>query len=518
MITPLAATRIAPGLALTLLLAWPGHAQLVTFTNETAYLNALSNATYGIVVEGFEDEGAWGHVRSSISGGFQTAAAVTNNLVIWQSNSPNNSVTTGTGAAFRGSYGLYSYPHGDYAHGYADGLRIRSLYPLFAVGGWFDTNTGGAQIRIDLDGDPVDFNQNLLISYGPFFYGVIDTTGFNQVLVEETEGAADDQKLMFADEFAFAAFTTSSWNAPRTFTEAFSGAANPAAPSEARWTWLWDSAATVAHSAAFAVNDGENIIKVTTDADDISRFTSAYLYCEHDIDESQETTISGNLYGQDAGDVLLHTTRPAYDNYASVIDVNGASFSVDYQLGGTFFFAIVLANGSRYALADSVTSFSAADVATASSAPIDAPVTEWRTILYAGGTPGQKMRLADTPGFLSADQLRSVRSVGLYVPPRSAPCRFDNLSLTGFKAASDTSPFRVTGLETTGDGIRISWAARPGHTYFVEENPAFAGQAFTDTAAVATPLEPLAETATAVIGDAGTAATQRRYRVRTILP
>ena len=268
-----------------------------------------------------------------------------------------------------------------------------------------------------------------------------------------------------------------------TFTEPFNGYAAPTSVTNAGWNLISDTANPVYSPADFATDNGTNVIKITASNDPDGHFTSAYVYIEHDIDQFanfgpyHETTLSGNLNGQDAGDVLLTTAKPATANYATTVDINGATFSVDYAFGTAFGsggvgrFAIVLSTGGRYAMDSSfLSSFPWTNIVHKTSDPVDAPTTEWRTVLAGGGAGGQRLRLADTPQFLSSNQLASVAAVGVYIYPAgdTIPSRLDNFRLANFHAAADLSPFVINSVSTQGNDIEISWLARGGRSYEVQ--------------------------------------------------
>lgn len=146
---------------------------------------------------------------------------MTSQGIIWESNFPDppaeNQITTGSGPARSGLYGVFDPEHG-YATGtvnqcdvdnppehclHKDGFTGRWLASgrtLHAVGGYFTGAAlpqlamildGGA--RIDLGGAPNDFQ----------FYGVIDTNGFETFRIEERDGKLGQARYVFADDFTF---------------------------------------------------------------------------------------------------------------------------------------------------------------------------------------------------------------------------------------------------------------------------------------------------------------------------
>lgn len=233
--------------------------------------------------------------------------------------------------------------------------------------------------------------------------------------------------------------------APFDYLEDFEGHADPSPAATAGWSLATDTDAPATVTAAFANNDDLNVTKLTAANDTTSLFDSTYFYHEHDI-AAGEVVTQGNFAGQDAGDFLLTTTKPATDFGATSIDLRGATFHVDHQHGQeftsrpVFWFAIVLADGSRWTADDSIATTGGDAMLTSSSDPITT-ATEFRRILDAGGAAGQRLRLADTPSLLTEAQLMDVREVGLYTRPVTAgvPARFDNFRLEGYDLTTATT-------------------------------------------------------------------------------
>ena len=154
-------------------------------------------------------------MRTSIVDGFHTAPSIESQGIVWTSNTSASAVTTSSGAAQSGDWGLFSFPHGDFSgpdhsDDVGDGFAGSSTSTLFGVGGWIDTNTPFAALSLFIDGNKVDFG-NLpgggdadVLGTAARFFGVIDTAGFNGFLFQETEGTFDDQKFIFADDFTIA--------------------------------------------------------------------------------------------------------------------------------------------------------------------------------------------------------------------------------------------------------------------------------------------------------------------------
>lgn len=190
-----------------------GTVAITTYTNQFAFLNALSALGHTIFLEGFEDDMVWGDVRTTISGGQHTAPEHFNQGITWTANNLDSEITTGDGPPWRGQWGFFTLPHGSYATGdncdqpvnCGDGWRGLGDGRLVAIGGWVETNTPYAGINMFLDGDmnaPIDFNVTLGTQYQ--FVGIITPQGFEQFEFRETEGVSEEQKFIFGDHFFFA--------------------------------------------------------------------------------------------------------------------------------------------------------------------------------------------------------------------------------------------------------------------------------------------------------------------------
>jgi len=181
------------------------------YTDETAFVGAISG--YTSFEEGFEDDGAWELSREP-----EAVASVASQGVTWASNHPANEITTGSGAAQTGGFGIYSNPHGDQdvpnpTDFIEDGFSGTSGDTLVAVGGWF-TGFFGSKIQLVVDGDeanPIDLG-TLDSTYK--FYGAVVDAGFTTFEVREIEGTWEDQKFIFADDFTLAVAAVGGNNPP----------------------------------------------------------------------------------------------------------------------------------------------------------------------------------------------------------------------------------------------------------------------------------------------------------------
>ena len=197
---------------------------------EATYLAKLGELGYSSFQEGFEDDVTWGSVREPVAAPFVISQGVK-----WESNHPDppasNNITTGTGPARTGFWGVYDPDHG-YATGtaaecdidnpppeclYKDGFtgtREAGESTLYGVGGYF---TGAAQpsLSIILDGGiPIGLGRVFVGDHQ--FFGVIDTAGFGSFRVEENDGKVGQTRLVFGDDFTFG--TTPSDTAPPQVT------------------------------------------------------------------------------------------------------------------------------------------------------------------------------------------------------------------------------------------------------------------------------------------------------------
>jgi hypothetical protein len=210
------------------------RAEPVVYLDQEAYLNALTSLEYDAIHEGFEDDTAWGSVRSTIAGGTFTAPGITNLGVTWTANNLSSEITTGQGPAHCGTWGFYSRPHGSYENpdpgtdcfvpgDCGDGVRGAAVNgEFYAIGGWWDTNTPFAKLGLFLGNypdNPVDFGEtcvppgsedcfdNAIIGTSQEFFGVIEPAGFTKFEFRELEGKLEpgggDVKFIFSDDFYF---------------------------------------------------------------------------------------------------------------------------------------------------------------------------------------------------------------------------------------------------------------------------------------------------------------------------
>lgn len=182
-------------LLLAALAAFAGDAasaQPVVFTDERAFLAALPALGGGTITEGFEGP-EWDGVRTSATGSAHTAGAVTSHGVTWTA---LHAVTTGDSA---GSHGWAIFDH---VGGDPDGLAATSQNLLYAVGGWFWTNTPVTDLTILVDGVRVNGATVGIDTVGRFL-GVIAPAGFTRFEIRDLESSPLDIRHWFADDFTF---------------------------------------------------------------------------------------------------------------------------------------------------------------------------------------------------------------------------------------------------------------------------------------------------------------------------
>ena len=141
----------------------------VAYTDQAAFLSALTGMGLTYFHEGFEVDAVWGLTRSP-----NTATSIVNLGINWTSNNLSSGLTTSSGAAHTGNWGVYSSPHGSYTNPdpgancfnpgeCGDGLRGEAVSGMiYGIGGWFDTNTPFAKLGMFIGvypNNPVGFGE-----------------------------------------------------------------------------------------------------------------------------------------------------------------------------------------------------------------------------------------------------------------------------------------------------------------------------------------------------------------------
>jgi hypothetical protein len=199
------------------LTACTGGPQIFSCWQEASFVAKSIELGFSGFQEGFEDDAAWGTARSP-----DTAPSISSMGILWETNHPDppagNEITTGSGPARTGQYGVW-----DAAHGYATGTTVQcdiddpppeclfhdgftgtnelGARTLHGVGG-FITGTTGANVAIVLDGTG-QIGIGPLPDPGHHFFGVIDAgaQGFTSFEFRELDGKVGQERRIFGDDF-----------------------------------------------------------------------------------------------------------------------------------------------------------------------------------------------------------------------------------------------------------------------------------------------------------------------------
>jgi hypothetical protein len=194
------------------LTACTGGPQTFTCWHENSYLAKLSELGYNNAFQESFEGVVWDVARSP-----STAPSVQSKGVIWTTNHPGtNEITTGSGPARTGVWGVYDPTHGvvtgTVAECDVDNPPVHCLHydgfsgsmpgpdVLYGVGGFISGFTG-ANVDIILDGTPHNVGK---VSAGFHFMGVIDTAGFNNFEYRELAGKVGQFLYIFGDDFTIA--------------------------------------------------------------------------------------------------------------------------------------------------------------------------------------------------------------------------------------------------------------------------------------------------------------------------
>ena len=210
--------------------ACSGGPQIFTCWKEAAFAAKAAELGQPSFFEGFENDDPWGVARSP-----DTALSVSSRGFTWQANvidathfdpppappPPPNHITTGSGPARSGSYGVFDLDHG-YATGtpaqcdtttplahclFHDGFTIvrePGSKPLHGGGGYF-TGISGARVAIILDGDIANpLGGGRIFVGGHQFFGVIDAgpTSLEEIQFRELDGKIGQVLSIFGDDFS----------------------------------------------------------------------------------------------------------------------------------------------------------------------------------------------------------------------------------------------------------------------------------------------------------------------------
>ena len=213
--------------------ACEGGPQVFTCWKEAEFLALAVSLGHPSFQEGFEDDAVWGVTRSPAR-----VPTVSSLGFEWRANDfdsthfdpppalppPPNELTTGSGPARTGDWGIYDPEHG-FATGtefecdvdmpddhclYHDGWTIKreTGSSLFYGAGGYITGMFGANIAIIVDGDLLNpIGGGKLASGGFQFFGVIDVgpVGFTEIQFRETDGKVGQALFVWADDFTLLA-------------------------------------------------------------------------------------------------------------------------------------------------------------------------------------------------------------------------------------------------------------------------------------------------------------------------
>jgi hypothetical protein len=169
-------------------------ANVYTFTDQTAYLNAV--ASYNQIYEDFENGTVWPKSNE----GDATVSSVTSQGINW---SGNDGILTGrNGYYLNPTYYVFDNETG-LSEDNADAIFLSSSLTLFGVGGYFTNSIGAYDIHFDIDGSEVFDNTFTKDWVDWTFLGILDTDGFTTAKIYSN----DNDGNWFADNFTLATST-----------------------------------------------------------------------------------------------------------------------------------------------------------------------------------------------------------------------------------------------------------------------------------------------------------------------
>ncbi len=348
-------------------LCWLGQsrAERTLFFDRAEYLAAISAGDYSQITEGFESDDAWGLARSSVVGGTMSVPDVLSRGVTWNGSGGGiHGVTTSNGAASQGEWGFYSSPHTDLPAGIRDGYVVSAPTNMYGFGGAI-RGTFGADIVLIIDGNtaaPVDLGEICEFdSMGePFncvdrnldntpFFAILDTDGFSQIEVRETEAGGDEVKYLFSDRFTMAFQSLPSPRMPGTaWNQATGGGYATGANWEGGQPPTVDSAAIfrLGSSTAYTVAlSADAFARQVIIANDKVRFDLGD--CEYQLSEANITRASlvvAELPGDHAEWTLRHGTVSGV--HGVVARTSGAEGTLTLDIGASLVLAQQLRVGA----------------------------------------------------------------------------------------------------------------------------------------------------------------------------
>ncbi len=204
--------------------ACTGGPDLFVCLNRADYLAQLQSLTTDTFVEGFESDAVWGAARTTgtvTRPVINTQPSVTSKGIVWTTNHPlTNGISTSSGAARSGSWGVYDPKHGSASgsvvscdvdnppepclfHDGVTGTLVDGEPRLLGAGGFF-SGFFGANIAVVLD-DRTQVELAKLTGTGHQFMGVISTAPFRKFQFREMDGKLGQALNISADDFTFGA-------------------------------------------------------------------------------------------------------------------------------------------------------------------------------------------------------------------------------------------------------------------------------------------------------------------------
>jgi hypothetical protein len=211
----------------SLSIAPEADAAVFRYKSEADYYAALNDLGLATVREGFEST-AWDDARSPSLNDRQMVASKLAQGILWepaskdiwgsQFSNRDHGLTTNHNWASEGDWGLFEDHRGE---AYPTTIRISSENLMYGVGGWFNTNPDLQSVGFLFEDRTVAdavgyFLPGLGVMYpgdnpavGHEFVGIIDTDGFNSVVLTGTleineEGRLEGGTIFGADNFTFA--------------------------------------------------------------------------------------------------------------------------------------------------------------------------------------------------------------------------------------------------------------------------------------------------------------------------
>jgi hypothetical protein len=205
--------RLAAAAIAALLVASSAAAQVERYKTEATYLARLAELGLEVVGEGFEGA-AWDDARSPTILDRAMLPDVTTQGVTWTPASKDlwgsawstraHGVTTNHNWARSGDWGLFEDHQGE---AYPTTIRIATDTPIYAVGGWFNTNPDLQSVGFLYPGATSANEPGYLLpgigamypgdnpSVGHEFVGIVDPAGFTEVLLTGTLEVNEDGAL-----------------------------------------------------------------------------------------------------------------------------------------------------------------------------------------------------------------------------------------------------------------------------------------------------------------------------------